>query len=310
MGTPDFAAASLRQLKTDGWNPLCVVTQPDRPKGRGRRPAPPPVKETAQNLMIRVVQPASIRSPEFMDQVKHLQPDLLVVVAFGRILPPGLLDIPKLGAINLHASLLPKFRGPAPIQRAIIDGESVTGVTTMLMDRHLDSGDILLQRSTPILPDDTAGVLHDRLGRTGAELLSETLEKFTAGRIHPLPQDHAQATYAPMLKKSDGRIDWRKPAQAIDRLVRGFSPNPGAYTFYKGRRLKLYKTGFIDAAPGAVPGTVLQTFSDELRIATGRGVLQILEIQSAAGKRLPTSEFLRGNVIPPGSILDDPHPAV
>lgn len=301
MGTPDFAVPALDALHRSGHRVVHVVTQPDRPRGRGRKPTPPPVKAAALKMGLPVVQPESTRAPEFLRAVRTLAPDLLVVVAFGQILKPALLEIPRMGAINIHASLLPRYRGPAPIQWAIINGESETGVTTMFMDAGMDTGDILLTRSDPISAEDTAGILHDRLSVVGAELLIETLSGFET--IRPTPQEDAKSSYAPMLKKQDGHIQWDQSARAIDCRVRGVTPWPGAYTFLEGRRIKLFRTEPLDEPASAPPGTVVPGFPDELRVATGRGVLSLLELQGESGRRLPVADFLRGRALPPGVVL-------
>jgi len=240
MGTPDFAVPPLKRLSEDGHRLLAVVTQPDRPRGRGRKLQPTPVKQAAAALGLPVLQPPSVRESGFIDKIRDLAPDWIIVAAFGQILPRTLLELPVYGCINIHASLLPRYRGPAPIQRAIINGETRTGVTTMLMDAGLDTGDILLKKEVPIYPGTTAGELHDRLAAAGADLLSLTLELWSENRITPVPQNHEEATYAPMLKKSDGHVDWGKRAEQIDCLVRGMTPWPGAFTFLGDRRIKIF----------------------------------------------------------------------
>lgn len=301
MGTPGFAVPTLEALHASPHRVAQVVTQPDRPRGRGRKPTPPPVKAAALQMGLPVVQPETVRDPEFLQAVRNLSPDLLVVVAFGQILKPALLEIPQKGAINIHASLLPRYRGPAPIQWAIIQGETETGVTTMFMDAGMDTGDILLTRSEPISAEDTAGALHDRLSVVGADLLLETLAGFE--RIRPIPQDDAQSSYAPLLKKQDGHIQWDQSARAIDCRVRGVTPWPGAYTFLEGRRIKLYRTEPLGEPASAPPGTVVPGFPDELRVATGHGVLSLRELQGESGRRLPVADFLRGRDVPPGVML-------
>ncbi len=303
MGTPEFAAVSLDYLFERGCRVPCVVTQPDRPKGRGRKLIPPPVKRTAMEKGCDVMQPQSVKDPGFIDHIGRLEPDFLAVVAYGQILPAELLAIPRFGAINVHASLLPRNRGAAPIQWAIINGETQTGVTTMLMDNGLDTGDMLLSKVEPIRPDDTAGALHDRLAGIGARLLFQTLQAHFAGETRPTPQDERLSTYAPVLKKKDGRIDWTQPAQQLTCMIRGMNPWPGAFTFYGQKRLKILaaETAVMDA-PSA-PGTVIQGFADELRIAAGQDAVSILEIQSASGKPMPIKAFLQGNAIPTGAVL-------
>jgi methionyl-tRNA formyltransferase len=250
-----------------------------------------------------VAQPATVSAPEFRNRLTSLAPDFFIVVAYGHILPADLLALPKIAPINLHASLLPKYRGAAPIQRAIMNGESETGVTTMHMDRGMDTGDILLTEATPIQPEDTSGSLHDRLSALGGPLVLKSMEGLLSGGITPVPQDHEQATYAPMLKKSDGLIDWSLPVSRIFCQIRGVSPWPGAYTFHNGVRLKIHRARPILEPVSDPPGSVLKTFPDELRISTGNGVLQVMEIQGASGKRLAVRDFLRGYRLPPGDML-------
>jgi len=303
MGTPDFAVPALTALAEHG-NPISlVVTQPDRPKGRGRKPTPPPVKTAAEKLGLPVLQPDVVKTDVFYQTIIEHHPDLLIVVAFGHILPKRILEIPVFGAINVHASLLPKYRGPAPIQWAIINGEQETGVTTMLMDSGLDTGEILLSAKTPVQSDDTAGTLHDRLADQGGKLLRETIAALEAGSLTPTPQDHRAASYAPMLKKSDGRIDWSQPADNIERQVRGMNPWPLAHCFYENRRLNIYRVEVRPATQEAAPGTILPGFSGELRVAAGRDAVSILEIQAASGKRLNIRDFLSGNELPEGHVL-------
>jgi len=304
MGTPDFAVPSLKALSENGYNVLMVVTQPDRPKGRGRKIIPPPVKEAAQRIGYDVIQPVSIKNKDFFDTIAGLKPDIFIVVAYGHILPKNILAIPETGAINLHASLLPKYRGPAPIQWAIINGEKETGVTTMLMDEGLDTGDILLSSKEQIASNDTSATLHDRLAVLGAELLIKTLKAFESNDVNPIVQDHAHATYAPLLKKADGRIVWEKTAEYIASFIRGVTPWPGAFTFHNNKRLKIYSALPLLIDVSEAPGTVIKGFPDELRIATGKGALSVIEIQGASGKRLLIKDFLRGNQMPPGTVLN------
>jgi methionyl-tRNA formyltransferase len=304
MGTPQFSVPGLKALHENGYEVALVVTQPDRPRGRGRNVTPSPVKATAMNLGIEVIQPKSIKTADFADQIKSYNPDFQVVIAYGKILPENVLAIPRFGTINIHASLLPKLRGAAPIQWAIINGEQETGVCSMLMDKGMDTGDILLAAREPIQPDDTAGTLHDRLAVRGAAVLIETLKKFADHTIESIPQDHSLATYAPMLTKDDGLINWNKSAESLERFIRGVTPWPGAYTFYGETRLKIFKSEPLAIEATATPGTVQQGFPDELRVATGNGVLSILEIQGASGKRMAIRDFLQGHEIPPGTILE------
>jgi methionyl-tRNA formyltransferase len=302
MGTPDFAVPSLEALAAAGHTVPLVVTQPDRPKGRGRRLEPPPVKLSAERLGLRVLQPASLKDEAVLRALAAAEADFIVVVAFGHILRENVLTLPRIACLNVHASLLPAYRGPAPIQWAVINGERETGVTTMIMERGLDTGDILLTAHEPIGPDDTAGTMHDRLARTGASLIVRTLDAFADGSIRRTPQDHARATYAPMLKKEDGRIDWQRPAAALEPFVRGMTPWPGAYTFLKDLRIKVHRAGISDRPCNDPPGTVLVA-ADGLVVATGDGALALHEVQGASGNRLSVSEFLRGGRIRAGDVL-------
>ncbi len=303
MGTPDFAVPALTALHNNKYDVVLVVTQPDRPKGRGRKPVSPPVKQTAVHLGYDVIQPISIKTDEFANNVIRLKPDMFVVSAFGHILPKRLLKLPKIGALNIHASLLPKYRGAAPIQWAIINGEKETGVTTMLIDEGLDTGDILFTSKIQISHDDTSATLHDRLADLGADLLIKTLKAIEAGNINPIPQDHTMATYAPKLKKKDGHINWEMAADKLEAFIRGMTPWPGAFTFCKNTRLKIFSSTPIMIPVDKTPGTILKGFPDELRIATGKGALSILEIQGESEKRLLIKDFLRGFKLPVGAVL-------
>ena len=303
MGTPPFAVPALKALHDSGHNITTVVTQPDRPRGRGRRVSPPAVKAAALDLGYLVLQPASIKTPEFNDLIAQQKPDLLVVIAYGKILPENVLALPRLGTINVHASLLPKYRGPAPIHWAVINGETETGVCTQMMEKELDTGDILLSAREIIKPDDTSGDLYDRLAEKGATVLIDTLKGLTAKTIQPVSQDHSRATYAPMLTKDDGLINWNKAAESLESFIRGVTPWPGAYTFLGDKRLKIFKSRLVETEISGPPGTVLKSFPDELRVATASGALAIEEIQGASGKRLHIKEFLRGHPITPGAVL-------
>ncbi|MBW2614503.1 MAG: methionyl-tRNA formyltransferase [Deltaproteobacteria bacterium] len=303
MGTPGFAVPALKALHESKHEVLMVVTQPDRKKGRGRKLAAPPVKSTALELGYEVFQPESVKTDEFAEAILKLNPDLLLVIAFGQIIPKAVLRAADRGAINLHASLLPKYRGPAPIQWAIINREKETGVTTMFMDEGLDTGDMLLSQPVEIGERETSGTLHDRLADVGADLVLETLGKLATGILSPVPQDERHSTYAPLLKKQDGRIDWTRPAKEIESFIRGVNPWPGAFTFCDDRRLKIYTAQYLDMDTTADPGTVLVGFPCELRVATGQGALVLEEIQGASGKCLLTKDFLCGCHIAPGTRL-------
>lgn len=302
MGTPAFAVPTLDVLLQTGLHLVGVYTQPDRPKGRGQALAAPPVKEMALRHNIPVFQPQKLRAPEVVEELRGLAPDLIVVVAFGQILPKSVLDIPRYGCINVHASLLPKYRGAAPINQAIIDGEKETGITTMLMDVGLDTGPMLLKRALSIGPDETAGELHDRLCALGGETMAATLQLLLRGELHPQVQDESQTCYAAMLKKEDGRIDWSQSAQQIHNRIRGLAPWPGTYTFLNGEPLKLFLTR-VEAGAGE-PGTILPPATDAVRIACGCGVLAVRELQLPGKKRLAAADFLRGCPLPVGSHLE------
>ncbi len=303
MGTPEFAVPALKSLCQSRHQVLQVVTQPDRPKGRGKTVVCPPVKTAALVLGCPIIQPQSVRTQEFCDTITALDPDLLVVVAYGHVLPQRILEIPKLGPINIHASLLPRYRGPAPIQRAIINREKETGVTLMLMDKGLDTGDMLSSASIPIFPDDTSGSLHDRLALLGADLLIQTLNYYETHRKNATPQIHDQASYAPLLKKEDGHLDWRLPAVELEAHIRGMTPWPGAFCFCNGKRIKIYRAFLKNIPMQEPPGTVLRGFSNELSVATGKDALVIQELQGDSGKRLSVQDFLRGHPMLPGTVL-------
>ena len=304
FGTPDFAVPSLTKLIYGGHRVPMVVTQPDRPQGRGQKTLPTPVKQAALELGLTVYQPNSVNTNDFYEKVLETAPDYFVVVAFGQIFSEKLLKIPQKGAINVHASLLPKYRGAAPIQWAMINGERETGVTTMLMEKKMDAGDILLSSATPIESFDNAESLHDRLADIGAKLLLDTLTALEKNEVHPKPQEHSQATFAPMLKKEDSHIDWKQPPDKIESLIRAMAPKPGAFTFHENKRLKIFKAMPAPGEKNAIPGTVLKGFENEIRVASGQDeALSILEIQCGSGKRMKISDFLRGNSIPPGSTL-------
>jgi len=294
---------TLQALFQNGYHVPLVVTQPDRPKGRGRKTVAPPVKTKALELGLKVLQPSTLKGEKFSVQVQQLQPDFLVVVAFGHILAGNILQLPKVGTINIHASLLPKYRGPAPVQWAIINGESQTGITTMLMDTGVDTGDILLTQKESIFAEDTAETLHDRLAQSGAKLLLKTLEAYANETIRPIPQDHSSATYAPLLKKQDGHIRWYETADKLAAFIRGMTPWPGAFTYHSKNRLKILKAAAIPQKITEPAGTVLKAFPDELHVATTTGALSILEIQGPSGKRLSIADFLRGYPLPVGTLL-------
>jgi methionyl-tRNA formyltransferase len=303
MGTPEFSVPSLLSLHDSKYEISLVITQPDRRRGRGRKEMPPPVKKTAMALGYEVFQPSSFLTDEVFEKIQAVKPIFIVTVAYGHILPEKILNIPKLASLNIHASLLPKYRGAAPIQRAIMEGEKETGVTIMFMDTGLDTGDILLSETVPIHLDDTAQSLHDRLANAGGPLLLKTLQGFEENSLTPIPQDDRMASYAQMLEKENGHINWRLSADQLVNLIRGTTPWPGAFTFYQDRRIKIFKAIAVEAEVTASPGSVLKGFPGELRVATGNGILSILEIQGASGKRLSIQDFLRGHDFQPGTIF-------
>lgn len=300
MGTPEFAVPSLKALYEAGYDIVGVITQPDRPVGRGHKLAFCPVKIAALELGLPVYQFERLRKPEGVEALEALAPDIVITAAFGQILSQRLLDIPRLGTINVHASLLPKYRGAAPINRCIMMGETVTGVTTMLTDAGIDTGDMLLSRETVIGDMETAGELTERLSVMGAELLIETLDEYLKGDITPIKQNHAEATHQPMLNKSDRVIDWNKSAIDIANQVRGLSPKPCAYT----GNIKVYMARPLAIDNAALPGTVLRSSSKEgLAIACGDGAVEILEMQAPNAKRMSAKAYLMGKMIETGTLI-------
>jgi methionyl-tRNA formyltransferase len=294
-GTPQFAVPSLERLTLAGFDVQLVVTQPDRPQGRGMEMAAPPVKQVAQRLKLPVIQPDKIRKNEgFQNQLADLRPEAIVVVGYGRMIPSWMLALPPRGNINVHASLLPKYRGAAPIQWAIANGESVTGVTTMLLNEGLDTGDILLQRETEIRPDDTALTLAARLSELGAVLLVETLHRWETARIRPIPQDDSRATLAPILKKEDGQIDFNRTAVEISNRMRAFQPWPGAFTQFRGKNLKIMAAHPSEGTPNLLPGE-LRLVAERLVVGSGRGsALELLQVQPEGKKVISAREFVSG----------------
>lgn len=301
MGTPDFACPTLQKLIDEGEHVVAVVTQPDRPKGRGQHLMPPPVKELAVRHSIPVMQPFKVREPEFIEIIRALRPDVIVVVAFGQILPKTLLDIPPYGCINVHASLLPRYRGAAPLNWCIINGETETGVTTMLMDPGLDTGPMLLRESTPIDENEDITSLHDRMAESGGELLLETLARLKDGTVTPQAQESGNSCYAAMLKKDDGIINWHKDARVIHNRVRGMAVWPVACTSINGQVLKIFRTVVGEGA--GQPGTVLKASKGELEVACLSGSLFIKDLQLAGKKRLDPGSFLAGFPIAVGTLL-------
>ena len=307
MGTPDFAEKSLEAVYNAGHEILAVVTNPDRPKGRGMKMVASPVKEFAVSKNLKIYQPEKVRkNVEFIEEIKKLEPDVICVVAYGKILPKEILEIPKLGCINVHGSLLPKYRGAAPIQWAVINGEKVTGVTTMYMDVGMDTGDMILKEETEIAPDETTGELWDRLAKIGAGLLVKTLEQIENKTAPRIPQGE-DFTMAPMLDKKMSKIDWEnKTAQEIKNLVRGLNPIMGTYSYLNRKKIKIWKVDVVEADNVDVRnGTVLKADSkDGLYIKAKDGVIKVLEIQGENAKRMNIQDFLRGNQIEVGSIFE------
>lgn len=296
FGTPEFAVPSLKALIERDEKILLVITQPDKPKGRGKNIQPSEVKKIALEYGLSLAQPEKIRDENFIEMLKRLNPEFAVVVAYGKILPKEILEIPKYGCINLHASLLPKYRGAAPIQWALINGEKTTGVTTMLIDEGLDTGPVLLQKEVQIEDEDNAQTLSERLSRVGAELIVETIEKMRKGEIEPKPQK-GEPSYAPPLKKEDGKINWSSSARQIFNLIRGTYPWPCAYSFLKNERVKIIKAEVIEGV--ATPGIIVKA-KNELVVGTGSGLLRILLIQPEGKKVMTAKEFLSGRKINEG----------
>ena len=306
MGTAELSCASLEKLCGDKrFQVVAVVTQPDKPKGRELKLTPSPVKILAEKLQLPVLQPLKARDEKFIGELRALKPDLMVVVAYGQILPRTILDLPRFGCLNVHTSLLPKYRGAAPIQWAIADGEPETGVTIMKMDAGLDTGPILSTRHTPILPTDDSQILHDRLAQLGAELLAETIPDYVAGKILPQAQPPEGSTYAAKIKKEDGQINWLLPADEIWNRLRAFTPWPGAFTHLVATdKLSLLKIWRAEpAAQTGRPGEVLAADKSGIVVACGQGSLRITELQREGGKRLPAEQFLQGFPLPPGTKL-------
>jgi methionyl-tRNA formyltransferase len=303
MGTPNFAVPSLEALLKSDDQVVGVVTRPDRPKGRGQLLTSSPIKLIAEREKLPLLQPTKMKDPAFLDALKAWKPDLIAVAAFGRILPPVILNLPSKGCINVHGSLLPKYRGAGPIQWAIINGETETGITTMLMDEGMDTGAMLLHDRIAITPEDTAGTLSPRLAELGGRLLMETLTQLKAGTLVPRQQDHSQATLAPLLKKEDGVIDWTMSATEIANRIRGLSPWPGAYTFAGEDRWTIWRAAAAPEITSASPGKVIAVAKEAIHVATGRGVLALMELQPANGRRMTVAQYLAGHPIAVGSQL-------
>jgi methionyl-tRNA formyltransferase len=303
MGTPDFAVPCLDRLMADGHELVAVVTQPDRPKGRGQKLTASPVKAAATGHGLTVFQPEKIKTPEFLAKLKTLRPDVIVVVAFGQFLPRTILELPPLGCINVHASLLPRYRGAAPIHWAIMNGETVTGVTTMYMDAGMDTGDMILKAEVPIGPDETTGQLHDRLSALGAEVLSATLAQVAAGTAPRHPQNSAAASYAPLLTREVERIDWLSPATAVHNRVRGLCPWPGAYCLHQERPLKVWASEIVPSAVGGQAGQVMAVGDAGVVVATGEGAVRLTAVQPENRRRMGAGEYARGYGLTAGEVL-------
>ncbi len=303
MGTPDFSVGTLEALVEAGHEVCLVVTQPDKPKGRGKEMQYTPVKEAALKHGIEVYQPRRIREAECVEKLRQYNADIMVVVAFGQIIPKEILEMVPYGCVNVHASLLPKYRGAAPIQWSIIDGEVVTGVTTMQMDEGLDTGDMLLKTEVPITEEETGESLHDKLAKAGAALCVETLAKLQEGSIIPEKQGESPTAYAKMLDKKLGNIDWTKSAVEIERLVRGLNSWPSAYTYWNKKVVKIWKASVTDENSNEQVGTVVKVEKDGFYVQTGNGLLKVLELQIPGKKRMDAGAFLRGYTIEPGEVF-------
>lgn len=304
MGTPDFSVGTLEKLAQAGHEIVGVVSQPDKPKGRGKALQPTPVKEAALKLGLTVYQPKRVRDPEFIQCMRELKPEVIVVVAFGQIIPQEILEMATYGCINVHASLLPKYRGAAPIQWAVIDGEKESGVTIMRMDAGLDTGDMITKVVVPIAPEETGGSLFEKLSQAGAQLLVDTLPSLADGTaVFEKQPEESTTAYAAMIQKSMGNLDWERKAEELERLIRGLNPWPSAYTKLNGKTLKIWKAQVVEKDNQAAPGTILQADGKELLIQTGEGALRILELQLEGKKRMDVQAFMRGYQVAPGTVL-------
>ena len=305
MGTPDFSVPTLEALVASEHEVVGVVTQPDKPKGRGKEIHMSPVKECALQHNIPVYQPVRARDEAFVDEMRALNPDVMVVIAFGQILPKSLLELPKYGCVNIHASLLPKYRGAAPIQWAVINGDEETGITTMMMDVEMDTGDMLEKTVVKLDPEETGGSLFDRLSLLGGDLILSTLSKLEKGEITPVPQDHEKATYVKKISNSMGDIDWTMDAVSIERLVRGLNPWPSAFTRWNGKMLKIWEAKVLPDPDVKLPcGSVISASDEGLKIQTGAGVLCVTSLQLEGKKRMDTAAFLRGYQVAAGSMME------
>jgi len=304
MGTPEFALPTLKALHHSSHSVLSIITQPDKPKGRGQKLIVSPIKQYALDSNLPILQPKTVNDPEFIDLLKQKQPDIIIVIAFGQILSEAFLKIPKNFCINLHSSLLPKYRGAAPIHRSILNGDTRTGVTSMIMDKGMDTGDILLMEETQIHETDNAQTLHDTLSEMGGALVIETLRRLEENTLLPIPQDHNQATYAPKLKKEEGLINWEQPATTLLNQVRGLTPWPGTYTLLNKKRLRILKVQVAEGAPGDRPGQVARITDMGIEVGTGQDRLVIIELQPEGKKSMPAKSFMAGYKIERGILFD------
>ena len=304
MGTPDFSVGTLEALVEAGHEVVLAVTQPDKPKGRGKEMQFTPVKECAMKYGIPVFQPRKVREPECIEELRKYNADIMVVVAFGQLLPKEILEMTPYGCVNVHASLLPKYRGAAPIQWAIIDGEEVTGVTTMQMNEGLDTGDMLLKVKIPIEEKETGGSLFDKLAEAGAKLCVETLDKLEKKEITPIPQGETTTAYAKMLDKQAGNIDWTKSAVEIERLIRGLTPWPSAYTNWNGKVMKIWDAKAMEGTSDVLPGTIANVDKEAFYVQTGNGYLKVCELQIPGKKRMDAAAFMRGYQVKAGEVLE------
>ena len=305
MGTPDFSVGTLEALVEAGHEVVLAVTQPDKPKGRSKELQFPPVKECAVKHGIPVFQPRRIKTPEAIEELKKYPADIYIVAAFGQILSQEILDLPKYGCLNIHASLLPKYRGASPIQRVIIDGEAETGVTIMQMNAGLDTGDMLYRKKIPITSEDTFETLHDKLMVLGGEAITEALPLLEAGKLVPEKQDDTKTCYAALITKEMGKLDFTKTAAELDRLIRGLTPWPSAYTHYHGKQLKIWKAIPMATAHKEAPGTILTVNKDSFEVAASEGSLKVMELQLEGKKRMTTHDFLLGVKVQPGELLGE-----
>jgi methionyl-tRNA formyltransferase len=306
MGTPDFAVSTLEEISKTNHEVVAVVTQPDKPKGRSDKLIYTPVKEKALELGIKVYQPTRVKDDSFMEILEEINPELIVVVAFGQILPKRVLDYPKYGCINVHASILPKYRGSAPIQWAVIDGEKETGVTIMKMDEGVDTGDIIDVATIKLDRKETGGSLFDKLSILGGKLLADNLEKIESGNVNPIKQDESLATHAGMLSKDMGNINFKESeAAAIERLIRGLNPWPSAFTKLSGKTLKIWDADVLDIDSEEVPGTIFEITKKDFLVATKKGTLRVNEVQLEGKKRMKSADFLRGYQLQKGTILGE-----